>query len=107
MIRYDFITDEWRRNVWKTKNIPNFLIKSLLNPGQILLDSSDIIYMFDDEKKENGFHLTMNMGVVLTLAKGEKKKPFNWMYIDYNTLQNAAANDLQAELIIEGEHYDY
>jgi hypothetical protein len=29
------------------------------------------------------------------------------MYIDYNTLQNAAANDLQAELIIEGEHYDY
>jgi hypothetical protein len=30
------------------------------------------------------------------------------MYIDYNTLQNAAfANGLQAELILEGEHYDF
>jgi hypothetical protein len=28
------------------------------------------------------------------------------MYIDYNTLQNAA-NGLQAELILEGEHYDF
>lgn len=30
------------------------------------------------------------------------------MYIDYNTLQNAAFdNDLKSELILEGEHYDY
>jgi hypothetical protein len=30
------------------------------------------------------------------------------MYIDYNTLENAAfANGLQAEMILEGEHYDY
>jgi hypothetical protein len=30
------------------------------------------------------------------------------MYIDYNTLQNAAhANELQCELVLEGEHYDY
>jgi hypothetical protein len=29
------------------------------------------------------------------------------MYIDYNTLQNAFANGLQAELILEGEHYDF
>ena len=36
----------------RLKNIPNFLLKlkTLLNPGgQILLDSSDIIYMFDDD----------------------------------------------------------
>jgi SAM-dependent methyltransferase len=99
----------------KLKNIPNFLIKlkSLLNPGgQILLDSSDIIYMFDDDEdggkwipSDNEYYgeVVFNIGY-----KGEKEKPFNWMYIDYNTLQNAAfANDLQAELIIEGEHYDY
>ena len=34
--------------------------------------------------------------------------PFDWMYIDYNTLQNAAvANGLKCELILEGEHFDY
>lgn len=99
----------------KLKNIPNFLIKlkSLLNPGgQILLDSSDIIYMFDDDEdggkwipSDNEYYgeVVFNIGY-----KGEKEKPFNWMYIDYNTLQNAAfANELQAELILEGEHYDY
>ena len=40
--------------------------------------------------------------------KGVKEIPFDWMFIDYNTLQNAAeANGLQCELLIEGEHYDY
>ena len=42
-------------------------------------------------------------------APGKKKEAsFDWMYIDYNTLQNAAvANGLQCELILEGEHFDY
>ena len=40
--------------------------------------------------------------------KGEKETPFDWMFIDYNTLQNAAfANGLECQLITEGEHYDY
>ena len=99
----------------KLKNIPNFLVKlkSLLNPGgQILLDSSDIIYMFDDDEDGGKWIPSDNEyygEVVFNIAyKGEKEKPFNWMYIDYNTLQNAAfANGLQAELILEGEHYDY
>jgi SAM-dependent methyltransferase len=99
----------------RLKNMPKFLLKlkSLLNPeGQILLDSSDIIYMFDDDEdggkwipSENAYYGE----VVFNIAyKGEKEKPFDWMYIDYNTLQNAAfANDLKSELILEGEHYDY
>ncbi|WP_029596892.1 class I SAM-dependent methyltransferase [Flavobacterium sp. ACAM 123] len=99
----------------KLKNIPNFLVKlkSLLNPGgQILLDSSDIIYMFDDDEDGGKWIPSDNEyygEVVFNIAyKGEKEKPFNWMYIDYNTLQNAAfAHGLQAELILEGEHYDY
>ncbi|MFE3871433.1 class I SAM-dependent methyltransferase [Flavobacterium sp. ZS1P70] len=99
----------------KLKNIPNFLLKlkSLLNPdGQILLDSSDIIYMFDDDedggkwipsKKEYYGEIVFNISY-----KGEKEKPFDWMFIDYNTLQNAALdNGFQCELIHEGEHYDY
>ncbi|HQX04413.1 MAG TPA: SAM-dependent methyltransferase, partial [Flavobacterium sp.] len=36
------------------------------------------------------------------------EKPFDWMYIDFNTLQNAAsANGLACELLIEGDHFDY
>lgn len=40
--------------------------------------------------------------------KGETEEPFPWLYLDYNTLQNAClANGLQCELILEGEHFDY
>jgi hypothetical protein len=40
--------------------------------------------------------------------KGETEDTFPWLYLDYNTLQNAAiANGLKCELIEEGEHFDY
>lgn len=99
----------------KLKRISGFLykLKSLLNPGgQILLDSSDIIYMFDEDD-DGGKWIPSDIDyygeVIFNVSyKGEKEKPFNWMYIDYNTLQNAAhANGLQCELVLEGEHYDY
>ena len=99
----------------RLKNIPSFLqkLKSLLNPGgQILMDSSDIIYMFDDGE-DGGKWIPSNNDyygeIVFNISyKGEKEKPFDWMFIDYNTLQNAAFdNGLQCELIMEGEHYDY
>lgn len=99
----------------KLKNIPNFLLKlkSLLHPGgQILLDSSDIIYMFDDDEDGGKWIPSDNSyygEVVFNISyKGEKEKPFDWMYIDYNTLQNAALdNGFESELILEGEHFDY
>ena len=99
----------------RLKNIPSFLLKlkSLLNPGgQILLDSSDIIYMFDEDE-DGGKWIPSNNDyygeIVFNISyKGEKEEPFDWMFIDYNTLQNAAfANGLQCEMILEGEHYDY
>jgi len=99
----------------KLKRISGFLykLKSLLNPGgQILLDSSDIIYMFDEDD-DGGKWIPTDIDyygeVIFNVTyKGEQEKPFNWMYIDYNTLQNAAhGNKLQCELILEGKHYDY
>jgi SAM-dependent methyltransferase len=87
-------------------------LKSLLNPnGQILIDSSDILYMFDDDEDGgkwipgNGYYgeLTFTLRY-----KNQKEEEFPWLYLDYNTLQNAAfANGLQCEMILEGEHYDY
>jgi len=99
----------------KLSKLSGFLqkLKSLLNVGgQILLDSSDIIYMFDEDD-DGGKWIPSDIDyygeVEFNISyKNEKEDPFDWMYIDYNTLQNAAyANGLQCELIIEGEHYDY
>lgn len=87
-------------------------LKSLLNPGgQILIDSSDIIYMFDEDE-DGAYEVPGNSyygELEFTVSyKGEKEDSFPWLYLDYNTLQNAAfANGLQCELILEGEHYDY
>ena len=99
----------------KLENCNKYLskLKSLLNEGgQILLDSSDIIYMFDEDE-DGGKWIPSNNNyygeLVFNISyKGEKEEPFNWLYLDYNTLQNAAvANGLKCELILEGEHYDY
>ena len=87
-------------------------LKSILNPnGQILIDSSDIIYMFDDDEDggkwipSNGYYGELTFTISY---KNEKEDTFPWLYLDYNTLQNAAnANGLQCELIMEGEHFDY
>jgi SAM-dependent methyltransferase len=96
------------------KNTSQFLqkLKSLLNPnGQILIDSSDIIYMFDEDDEgafaipADGYYGELQFTVTY---KGEKEDSFPWLYLDYNTLQNAANdNGLRCNLILEGEHYDY
>ncbi len=87
-------------------------LKSLLAPnGQILIDSSDIIYMFDED--EDGSKWVSADGyygeLTFTISyKNQTEEAFPWLYIDYNTLQNAAlANGLECELILEGEHFDY
>jgi SAM-dependent methyltransferase len=87
-------------------------LKSLLNTnGQILIDSSDIIYMFDED--EDGSYAVPAEGyygeLTFTISyKGETEETFPWLYVDYNTLQNAAhANGLECELVLEGKHFDY
>ncbi|SHI51829.1 class I SAM-dependent methyltransferase [Flavobacterium terrae] len=87
-------------------------LKSLLSDnGQILIDSSDLIYMYDQDEDgayevpANGYYGELTFTVHY---KGETEKSFPWLYLDYNTLQNAChANGLQCELIHEGKHFDY
>ncbi len=97
------------------KNSSTYLtkLKSLLNPGgQILIDSSDLIYMFDEDE-DGGKWIPSDRDYYGELTfqlqyKGENEDPFPWLYLDYNTLQNAAhANGLNCELIYEGKHFDY
>ncbi|MEY4835120.1 MAG: hypothetical protein RI980_1235 [Bacteroidota bacterium] len=87
-------------------------LKSLLHEnGQILIDSSDLIYMYDQD--EDGAYCIPADGyygeLTFTLQyKGETEDTFPWLYMDYNTLQNAAiANGLNCELVLEGDHFDY
>lgn len=87
-------------------------LKSLLAPnGQILIDSSDIIYMFDEDDDGSKWIPADGYYGELTFTisyKNHTEEPFPWLYLDYNTLQNAAfANRLQCELIEEGKHFDY
>lgn len=99
----------------KLKNLSQFLthLASLLRPnGQILLDSSDIVYMF--EQDDDGGYWIPNDGTYYGEVefemeyKNQKSKPFDWVYVDINTLQNACeSNGFNCELIISGEHYDY
>ena len=98
----------------KIENVSKYLqkLKSLLSEnGQILIDSSDIIYMFDEDE-DGGKWISGDAyygELEFTISyKGEKEAPFPWLYMDYNTLRNAAvANVLKCELVLEGEHFDY
>jgi len=87
-------------------------LKSLLNKdGQILIDSSDIIYMYQDD--DGGYWQDTNADYYGELDyflsyKGQKEEPMKWLYLDYNRLLEAATYcGLQCELVMEGDHYDY
>ena len=88
-------------------------LKSLLKTnGQILLDSSDIIYMFENDE-DGGYWIPEDVNYYGEVSfsmeyKNKKSDPFPWLYVDYNTLQRAANySDIHCELVMEGEHYDY
>ncbi len=87
-------------------------LKSLLKVnGQVLIDSSDIKYMYEDE--DGGFWMDTNANYYGELDyfvsyKGEKENPMKWLYLDFNTLLTACTSvGFKCELILEGEHFDY
>lgn len=87
-------------------------IKSLLNVGgQLLIDSSDIKYMYEDD--DGGFWQDLHANYYGELDfylsyKGEDEVPMKWLYLDFDTLKMACETvGLQCELVMNGEHYDY
>ena len=93
-----------------TANLNNFLsqLKALLRPnGQVLLDSSDIIYMYDHNGNTNmpDYYGEVNFRMEY---KGIKSDAFDWLYADFGMLSEfASKGGLHCELVMEGEHYDY
>lgn len=79
-------------------------LKSLVaENGQILIDSTDILYMYDQD--EDGGVLVPATGYYGELDyylhyKGESEEPMKWLYLDFNTLKNAAiANGFKIQKI--------
>ena len=100
--------------IGKLENMGAFFskMKQLLNPGGcIYMDSSDLRYLFEDEDGSflvdlaGGYYGEIDFQMQYKQVKGE---PFDWLYVDFQTLSYyAQENGFKAELVQEGEHYDY
>ena len=100
--------------VGKTENLEKFFrsAKRLLAPGgQLLLDSSDIRYIFmDDDGSMDinlaaGYYGEIDFTMRYKNIRGEK---FDWLYIDFDTLaMYAESNGFKCEKVVDGKHYDY
>ena len=96
----------------KVNLTPDFLrnLASLLNDGgQIIGDSSDIIYTYEQEDGSLLIPSDKYYGEVLyELEYKGLKDSFDWLFIDPDTLRDAAEEaDLDVKEFIPGIHYDY
>ena len=100
--------------IGRLENMPAFFkkMKQLLRPGGcILMDSSDLRYLFEDEDgnldiaPEDDYFGEIDFRMQYKSIKGDS---FDWLYIDFNTLNLYARQaGFKAEKIENGEHYDY
>lgn len=100
--------------IGKLENMGMFFakMKQLINPGGcIYMDSSDLRYLFEDEDGSflidlaGGYYGEIDFRMQYKQVKGA---PFDWLYVDFQTLSYyASENGFKAELVQEGEHYDY
>ena len=96
------------------ERMPEFfkqLDKILASGGQVLCDSSDISYAFEDEEgkidipNEMDYYGEHSFRMQYKDTIGE---PFDWLYIDADTLkQKAGRCGYAVEVVAEGGHYDY
>ncbi len=95
-------------------NIQTFFrrVKELLNPeGFLLIDSSDLRYLFEEEDGSlmidlaDDYYGQLDYQMQYEAVLGE---PFDWLYLDFNILAYYAEEaGFKTELVAEGEHYDY
>ena len=83
----------------------------LAQGGQVLMDSSDLRYIYEDEDGAMDIDLNARYYGELDFRMQYKKvkgAPFGWLYVDFDTLAGyARESGFRAELVAEGEHYDY
>jgi cyclopropane fatty-acyl-phospholipid synthase-like methyltransferase len=100
--------------VGKIERLPEFFmrLKQILAPGgQVLLDSSDIRYVFENE--DGSFDINLAGAYYGEIDyrmqyRGVKGEPFDWLYIDFETLSMYAEQyGFRCEKCLDGDHYDY
>jgi len=85
-------------------------LKSLMNPkAQILLDSSNLIYLFDEEDQENWLNDERYYGEVdYGISYKGSTEEFPWLYLDYENLNELAPlAGFDCKKIMDGENEDY
>ena len=100
--------------IGKVDNMEKFFtkMKQILKPGGVVyMDSSDLKYLFEDEDGSFAIDLAgdyygqVDFRMQYKQIKGDT---FDWLYIDFQTLSLYASQyGFKAELVQEGEHYDY
>ena len=100
--------------IGRLENMQKFFMrmKHLLAPGgRILIDSSDLRYLFEEEDGSLMIDLADDYYGLVDFQMEYNKflgEPFDWLYVDFDTLSlYAEQNGFKAEIIAEGEHYDY
>lgn len=100
--------------IGKVDNMERFFnrIRELLNPGgYLLMDSSDLRYLYEEEDGSFAIDLAGDYYGELDYQmqyKSVKGESFDWLYIDFQTLSYYAEQyGFRVELVAEGEHYDY
>ena len=97
--------------IGKLKNLKQFFEHSrylLEDNGQILMDSSDLIYLFEEEddlsnRKEYYGELSFHISY-----KNLNSEVFDWLYIDPELLKKEALkNNFSCKIIKKGRHFDY
>ena len=78
--------------------------------GQILLDSSDIRYLFDDDQERIIQQHKPYYGIInYQMSYGKvTSDPFDWMYVDFARLEtHARMFGFRAEKLYDGPHFEY
>ena len=99
-----------------TLNGLNHLFQKLSNlltsNGQILIDSSDLIFLYTEDDGSAVIDLNADNYygelVFQTEYKNQKGDKFPWLYVDIDLLtEYALKNNLRVKHIFKGDHFDY
>lgn len=98
----------------KLSRLPQLLsrLKQLMNPGaQILIDSSDLRYVYEDENGvldvdlDGAYYGEVDYQMIYRNIIG---KSFDWLYADSVVLAECCRQcGLKCEILAQGNHYDY